>query len=606
MSVSLSGGLSVGTGSGLGAIPFAIRSTDSLPAIFTSTAARDTYYTVTAPGDLTGNLAAGREAVGVGTVDGDPTTVTSAFIRNDNNTSWIPIASNFVGQTGPTGPTGPAGPASNPLADENISANLTISPTTPNNIGTYRNKNVVNINSTPGNITVTLDTISSFLAATPGDEFVIQFVNDSGVGDLIIVPGSGDKFGQIIGNVSLSQGQAIKIKLPSAGNVWMLLSDTINASGSTTPQRPDEVPTGDVILIGTWDASTGTFPAGASKGNLYEVSVGGTVDSVLFNAGDFIIAVVDSPSTTVFANNWQNIDGSGNVHTWAGMQGVITDPEITTVLNRLGFNVDNNAIHDNVAGEINAIAEKFTPTGTDLLLIEDSEDSFNKKRIKISYLSSANTPLPSLHGLSIDIPSRVDLNTNLNTQHTISFDVSNFSQITLLQLIVTVGTNQTLVLPTIDGVQSQNVNLAGIDTSVAGSVTFQLSGTYAGGTITSDIVTVTIANLQPHEQSYYGVLADQASFTAVDVSTLTSVDVTNSGTVYDIVASAQNTEVLGILSPNNRDPVSILNTISNIEALSTFNTAPNLRVINGVTYNLVAASNNSGFTGTFNYRVTTE
>jgi hypothetical protein len=114
MGVSISGGLSVGAGGGLGAVPFAIRSTDSLPAVFTSTGARDTYYTVTAPGDLSGDLAAGQEAVGIGSVDGDVTTVTAAFIRNDDNTDWVPIATNFTGLQGPTGPTGAQGPQGDP------------------------------------------------------------------------------------------------------------------------------------------------------------------------------------------------------------------------------------------------------------------------------------------------------------------------------------------------------------------------------------------------------------------------------------------------------------------------------------------------------------
>ncbi len=110
MGVSLGGGgISLGAGgTGLGALPFATRSTDSQPAIFTSTGARDTYYT-TNPGDLVGELAAGREAVGIGPTDGNPVGVTAAFVRNDDNTGWIPIATNFVGATGPAGPTGPGG-----------------------------------------------------------------------------------------------------------------------------------------------------------------------------------------------------------------------------------------------------------------------------------------------------------------------------------------------------------------------------------------------------------------------------------------------------------------------------------------------------------------
>lgn len=126
MGVSLGGGgISLGGGgTGLGALPFAIRSTDSQPAIFTSTGARDTYYT-TNPGDLVGELAAGREAVGIGPTDGDPVGVTAAFIRNDDNTGWIPIATNFVGATGPAGPTGPGGANQEQRTFESIAARST-------------------------------------------------------------------------------------------------------------------------------------------------------------------------------------------------------------------------------------------------------------------------------------------------------------------------------------------------------------------------------------------------------------------------------------------------------------------------------------------------
>lgn len=53
---------------------------------------------------------------------------------------------------------------------------------------------------------------------------------------------------------------------------------------------------------------------------------------------------------------------------------------------------DTNAIHDNVSGEIAAVAEKLTPIGGDFLLIEDSAATNTKKRITIDnlpYLSQA-------------------------------------------------------------------------------------------------------------------------------------------------------------------------------------------------------------------------
>lgn len=47
---------------------------------------------------------------------------------------------------------------------------------------------------------------------------------------------------------------------------------------------------------------------------------------------------------------------------------------------------DVNAIHDNVAGEIDAISAKGTPAAGDLLVIEDGADGFNKKKIDIDDL----------------------------------------------------------------------------------------------------------------------------------------------------------------------------------------------------------------------------
>jgi hypothetical protein len=47
---------------------------------------------------------------------------------------------------------------------------------------------------------------------------------------------------------------------------------------------------------------------------------------------------------------------------------------------------DGTAIHDNVAGEINAVTEKVSPGGTDVLLIEDALAGFAKKKVQIANL----------------------------------------------------------------------------------------------------------------------------------------------------------------------------------------------------------------------------
>jgi hypothetical protein len=52
---------------------------------------------------------------------------------------------------------------------------------------------------------------------------------------------------------------------------------------------------------------------------------------------------------------------------------------------------DSAAIHDNVAGEINAISEKITPADADLVIIEDSADAHNKKKIQIANLLAETT-----------------------------------------------------------------------------------------------------------------------------------------------------------------------------------------------------------------------
>ena len=48
--------------------------------------------------------------------------------------------------------------------------------------------------------------------------------------------------------------------------------------------------------------------------------------------------------------------------------------------------VDTTAIHDNTASEISVITEKATPISADLLVIEDSADSNNKKRVQVGNL----------------------------------------------------------------------------------------------------------------------------------------------------------------------------------------------------------------------------
>lgn len=114
---------------------------------------------------------------------------------------------------------------------------------------------------------------------------------------------------------------------------------------------------------------------------------------------------------------------------------------------------------------------------------------------------------PSVHNFSINIPSRVDLNTDLNNARTLSYSITNRQSVQSFELIVTTGDNKTLTNPTIDGTQTQSVTLSGIDTSTTSTLTFVLRITDTQGTThDSNTVTVSVANAVTHEQTHFGYI----------------------------------------------------------------------------------------------------
>lgn len=68
-----------------------------------------------------------------------------------------------------------------------------------------------------------------------------------------------------------------------------------------------------VVLKGEWAANAGTFPTSTVAGESWIVSVAGTVNSVDFEVGDRVIALVNGASTTVYAANWHKADYSDKV-----------------------------------------------------------------------------------------------------------------------------------------------------------------------------------------------------------------------------------------------------------------------------------------------------
>ena len=66
-----------------------------------------------------------------------------------------------------------------------------------------------------------------------------------------------------------------------------------------------------------------------------------------------------------------------------------------------GTTVDEDAIHDNVAGEISALSSKTAPVSADSLVIEDSEDSNNKKKLLITNLPAGSPAADSITNVEL-------------------------------------------------------------------------------------------------------------------------------------------------------------------------------------------------------------
>jgi hypothetical protein len=79
-----------------------------------------------------------------------------------------------------------------------------------------------------------------------------------------------------------------------------------------------------------------------------------------------------------------------------------------------GGGADTDAIHDNVADEFDAVAQKSTPVISDRILIEDSADGFNKKYVEVGDLPATAPNFYGAHGIAFVDPTIGITWTNLN------------------------------------------------------------------------------------------------------------------------------------------------------------------------------------------------
>lgn len=125
-----------------------------------------------------------------------------------------------------------------------------------------------------------------------------------------------------------------------------------------------------MVYKGSWDASTGSFPASADTGFFYTVSVAGTVDSVSFSVDDRLVAITDSASTTVYSSNWSKLDATDAVQSVFGRLGVVTAQagdysSLTESLTNKTLDSFTNDIHaDDVHEEVRNVSGSTLTAGS--------------------------------------------------------------------------------------------------------------------------------------------------------------------------------------------------------------------------------------------------
>ena len=162
-----------------------------------------------------------------------------------------------------------------------------------------------------------------------------------------------------------------------------------NLSGEIATIPTKATPTGADLLV-IEDAAAANAKKSITLASLPYPAPGGQTDTVagangITNSGDNINAVLEpiygSTANTVTEGNDARLSDARIPTGPAGGQLAGTYPNPTVV-----DGADGSAIHDDIAGEIAAIATKATPVAADLLIIEDSAAGNAKKAITVGSL----------------------------------------------------------------------------------------------------------------------------------------------------------------------------------------------------------------------------
>ena len=294
------------------------------------------------------------------------------------------------------------------------------------------------------------------------------------------------------------------------------------------------------------------------------------IDAPTGGGGEAGVTVQDEGSALTGIGKTLNFVGAGVTATGSGDDKTITIPG-----GGAGITVQDES-------------SSLTTLATTLNFVGAGVEASGTGAVKTITIGGGAQPLPALSSFSIDIPSNIFTDTNLNVQHTVQYSISDASDFTDLTLIVTTGTNQTLTVPASDGLQSTTVTLAGIDTSNAGTVTFQLSGTNNGNPITSNTVTVTIAAPQNTELVY---INSQSTNVAADfdTGTATSTPFVSGRQTLTIPTFSDNRYLAYAQLGSEPDLTAII--IGGINQLAAFTKTDNAITVNSQSFDVWVSSN---------------
>jgi hypothetical protein len=198
-------------------------------------------------------------------------------------------------------------------------------------------------------------------------------------------------------------------------------TDIENLGSGTLAELNDAITDADLVSEATFN----NHSARHENGGADEISVAGLsgeladnqppkahVSTHLGGGSDSLYSVLDHAPTANEDVNDGYLVGSRWINTTDGYEYVCTDNSAGAAnwsnLSQGGGGDDADAIHDNEASEISAITRKASAVGTDLLIIEDSADGYNKKKLHVEDLGHPIAP-PDTHYVSASFTQNLSL-----------------------------------------------------------------------------------------------------------------------------------------------------------------------------------------------------